>query len=65
MHNNYMIGYVECLKPAFLIIPNKWFHETEITKCHYNFILNRQTDTQGSTFPGAKGHTPLDFAVGP
>ena len=20
---------------------------------------------QGSTFPGARGHTPLDFAVGP
>ena len=21
--------------------------------------------TQGSTFPGAQGHMPLDFAVGP
>ena len=24
-----------------------------------------KSPTQGSTFPGARGHMPLDFAVGP
>ena len=30
-----------------------------------SFVSGRGGNQQGSTFPGAQGHMPLDFVVGP
>ena len=31
----------------------------------YTHVQSFEVDLQGSTTPGAQGHMPLDFAVGP
>ena len=38
-----------------------------MTKKHstLNLTIETMTEMQGPTFPGAQGHMPLDFAVGP
>ena len=44
----------------FVVLTEILLYQYHMRLRNYNAVLS-----QGSTFPGAQGHMPLDFAVGP